>query len=214
MVDSDLVKEKFYLSDEKISQLGQLEELIISQNQKINLISRKDTENVFLHHILHSMALAFHCKFPSNSRVLDVGTGGGFPGLPLAIMFPEVKFHLIDSKRKKIESVKYCINELGLKNCEAEWIRAEDLKGKFDFVVSRAVTQLPKFCSWLVDKMQPGKVEGLARGIYYLRGEDFDFVEINKSLPPEFDCARVVQLKEFLNDDFFSSKLIACIHRI
>ena len=146
--------------------------MYIDWNSKINLISRKDTEHLLERHILHSLGIAKMIEFKPNSLVLDVGTGGGFPGIPLAIMFPQVRFHLVDSIGKKIMVVQDITEKLGLKNVTSEQIRAEEVKGQFDFVVSRAVTRLPVFNKWVRGKIRKKGFNDMRNGIVYLKGGD------------------------------------------
>jgi 16S rRNA (guanine527-N7)-methyltransferase len=153
-------KEKFFL----------LDALYRNWNEKINLISRKDIDGLYEKHILHSLSIARVIRFSAGSRILDVGTGGGFPGIPLAIMFPEVSFHLIDSIGKKVKVVKSIAEELNLKNVMSEQIRAELVKAKYDFVVSRAVTQLPEFLKWISKNVSTVQRNAMPNGILYLKG--------------------------------------------
>ena len=152
---------------EKLSMLGPLYH---DWNEKINLISRKDIGGLYEKHILHSLSIAKIIRFSGGSRILDVGTGGGFPGIPLAIMFPEVSFHLIDSIGKKIHVVKSIADALKLENVEAEQIRAEFVKAKYDFIVSRAVTQLPEFVKWVGKNVSKVQRNAMPNGIFYLKG--------------------------------------------
>ena len=160
------------LSQQQLDQYELLAKEFLSWNEKINLISRKDTENLFEHHILHSLAIAKVCKFKPQCEVMDIGTGGGFPGLPLAIMFPETKFYLVDSIGKKIKVVQALVEALGLKNVKAEQIRAENVNQQFDFIVSRAVTYLPDFMQWTKGKISKIQYHDLANGVLYLKGGD------------------------------------------
>ena len=141
-------------------------------NAQINVISRKDMENFYEHHVLHSLAIAKVLRFAPMTEVLDVGTGGGFPGVPLAIMFPDARFTLIDSIGKKIKVVNDVIERLGLENSKAMQIRAEQLEGEYDFVVSRAVTTLPEFVPWVRGKISKSQYNTLRNGILYLKGGD------------------------------------------
>jgi 16S rRNA (guanine527-N7)-methyltransferase len=152
---------------EKFSMLGSLYQY---WNEKINLISRKDMDGLYEKHILHSLAIARIIRFSAGSGILDVGTGGGFPGIPLAIMFPEVGFHLIDSIGKKIKIVQSIAEELKLRNVHAEQIRAELVKAKYDFIVSRAVTQLPEFMKWIGKNVSTIQRNAMPNGILYLKG--------------------------------------------
>jgi 16S rRNA (guanine527-N7)-methyltransferase len=139
-------------------------------NEKINLISRKDIDGLYEKHILHSLSIARVIRFSAGSRILDVGTGGGFPGIPLAIMFPEVGFHLIDSIGKKVKVVRSVADELKLENVMTEQIRAELVKAKYDFIVSRAVTQMPEFIKWIGKNVSPVQRNAMPNGILYLKG--------------------------------------------
>ena len=161
------IKEYFpSLSDVQVKKLVELEGLVREWNEKINVISRKDTDNIFVHHILHSMAIAKVKQFKAGELVLDVGTGGGFPGIPLAIMFPEAEFTLVDSIEKKIKVVKGISESLGLANVEAMKIRAELLPPKYDCIVSRAVTAFPDFVKMTRNVLNPRSTE---RSIIYLK---------------------------------------------
>ncbi|MCK9629168.1 MAG: 16S rRNA (guanine(527)-N(7))-methyltransferase RsmG [Bacteroidales bacterium] len=148
--------------------------LYMEWNARINVISRKDAENLYLHHVLHSLSIAKFITFPAGARVLDVGTGGGFPGIPLAIMFPETKFHLCDSIGKKILVVNEVAKAAGISNIVAEQTRAESVSSKYDFVVSRAVTELKEFLPWIWKNIEPGKCGGITRGVLYLKGGELD----------------------------------------
>lgn len=166
-----------YFPDLTAKQYGQfemLQTLYNEWNNKINVISRKDIDQLYERHILHSLAIAKIIQFTKNSHILDVGTGGGFPGIPLAIFFPECNFHLIDSIGKKIKVVQETSTSLGLQNVSSEQIRAEKIKDKYDFVVSRAVTAFPVFYNWVREKIKTGSSNSLKNGILYLKGGDLD----------------------------------------
>ena len=160
------------LTDVQKNQFQQLEALYQDWNSKINVISRKDIDELYVKHVLHSLAIAKIQKFEPGTYILDVGTGGGFPGIPLAILFPETRFYLIDVILKKINVVKAVAEALELKNVKAEQMRAENVKGDFDFIVSRAVTNMPDFVSWIKDKIKKQQKHELKNGILYLKGGD------------------------------------------
>ncbi len=160
------------LTDRQKEQFAAMLPLYEEWNSQINVISRKDMENFYEHHVLHSLAIAKAMAFASMTEVLDVGTGGGFPGVPLAIMFPDARFTLIDSIGKKIKVVDDVISRLGLTNSKALQIRAEQLEGEFDFVVSRAVTTLGEFVPWVKKKISKSQYNTLRNGILYLKGGD------------------------------------------
>lgn len=173
-------------------------------NSQINLISRKDMDNFVEHHVLHSLAIGKVQPFKSMAEILDVGTGGGFPGIPLAIMYPEARFTLIDSIGKKIKVVRDVIERLGLTNCRAEQIRAEQLEGEYDFIVSRAVTTLPEFVGWVRDKVSDTHYHKLRNGILYLKGGDLseEFAELKKRKP------RVYDISDYYDEPYFESKKV------
>lgn len=160
------------LTERQKEQFAALLPLYEEWNAQINVISRKDMENFYEHHVLHSLAIVKVIQFAPMTEVLDVGTGGGFPGVPLAIMFPDCRFTLIDSIGKKIKVVSDVIDRLGLKNTKAMQIRAEQLDGEYDFVVSRAVTTLPEFVPWVKKKISKSQYNKLRNGILYLKGGD------------------------------------------
>ena len=193
------------LSEEQIKQFGQLEGLYTEWNVQINVISRKDIDELYVRHVLHSLAIAKVQAFKAKSRVLDVGTGGGFPGIPLAILFPETKFHLVDSIGKKIKVVKEVANALGLKNVRAEHGRAEKVKGEFDFIVSRAVTNMDDFVKWTRKKVAKKQYHALKNGILYLKGGDLTEELAN------FPKATLYDLPEYFTEDFFETKKVVHI---
>ncbi|MDR0972076.1 MAG: 16S rRNA (guanine(527)-N(7))-methyltransferase RsmG [Bacteroidales bacterium] len=172
---SNTIKHYFpKISASQLETFEQLPQLYKEWNEKINVISRKDIENIFSHHILHSLAIAKLCSLKPNSEILDVGTGGGFPGIPLAIMFPEVNFTLVDSIGKKIKVVQGIKEALNLKNVNPIWARAETIDKKFDFIVSRAVTNLASFVPLVRKNISKIEYHKIDNGILYLKGGDID----------------------------------------
>lgn len=162
------------ISERQKEQFAALPELYEDWNSKINVISRKDMEHFMLHHVLHSLAIAKVIQFKPMAEIMDVGTGGGFPGIPLAIMFPEANFYLVDSIGKKIKVVQDVADRLGLTNVRAAQVRAEQVDRDFDFIVSRAVTSLPEFVGWVRDKVSTIQYHQFHNGILYLKGGDLD----------------------------------------
>lgn len=195
------------LDSQRLSQFKMLEPLYIEWNEKINVISRKDIHFLYERHILHSLAIAKVVRFKPQTSILDVGTGGGFPGIPLAIMFPQVKFHLIDSIGKKIKVVNAVIEALGLPNVTANHMRVQDVKTKFDFVVSRAVTNLPDFVSITQNLINPKGFNMLNNGILYLKGGEFnDELKLLKAQLTTFN------LSDYFKEEFFETKKLVHIY--
>jgi 16S rRNA (guanine527-N7)-methyltransferase len=190
------------LSDNQIEQFQKLDFLYHDWNEKINVISRKDIDSLYTKHILHSLAIAKVNKFEPGTYVLDVGTGGGFPGIPLAILFPETRFFLIDIIAKKIKVVQAVAEALELKNVKAEQLRAENVKGDFDFIVSRAVTNMPDFVSWVKTKIKKQNKHELKNGILYLKGGD-----LTEELK-DFPKATEYNIADFFEDEFFETKKV------
>jgi 16S rRNA (guanine527-N7)-methyltransferase len=190
------------LTDVQKEQFQQLDALYHDWNEKINVISRKDIDALYTKHVLHSLGIAKIQSFESGTYVLDVGTGGGFPGIPLAILFPETRFYLIDVIAKKIKVVQAVADALGLKNVKAEQIRAENVKGDFDFIVSRAVTNMPDFVSWVKTKIKKQHKHELKNGILYLKGGD-----LTEELK-DFPKATLYDLADFFEDEFFETKKV------
>ncbi|MFV8325141.1 16S rRNA (guanine(527)-N(7))-methyltransferase RsmG [Flavobacterium sp. ZS1P14] len=191
-----------YLTDIQKEQFEKLDLLYHDWNEKINVISRKDIDALYTKHILHSLGIAKIIKFEPGTYVLDVGTGGGFPGIPLAILFPETRFFLIDIIAKKIKVVQAVVEALELKNVKAEQLRAENVKGDFDFIVSRAVTNMPDFVSWVKTKIKKNNKHELKNGILYLKGGD-----LTEELK-DFPKAKEYNLADFFEDEFFETKKV------
>jgi 16S rRNA (guanine527-N7)-methyltransferase len=207
----ELIKYFPNLTEQQISQFTQLGDLYRFWNAQINVVSRKDIENIYTNHILHSLAIAKIISFLPNTKILDVGTGGGFPGIPLAIMFPDSQFTLTDSINKKIKVVNAVVEGVGLKNVCAMPVRAEELKPKFDFVVSRAVTDLPTFVSWVWNKINLNGKNALPNGIIYLKGGDLrDEIKATKISQRQIST---YEIKNFFDDVFFETKQIVYIQR-
>ena len=189
------------LTSQQLDQFGRLGSLYEEWNAQINVISRKDIEQLYERHILHSLAIAKIIRFTPGTTVLDVGTGGGFPGIPLAIMFPESSFMLIDSIGKKIKVVNEVASALGLNNVNGQHVRVEEVKQKFDFVVSRAVTAFPRFVAMSRNRVSEKSSNTLANGILYLKGGDFE-EEIN----PFRQQINIYELPSFFQEEFFETK--------
>jgi 16S rRNA (guanine527-N7)-methyltransferase len=193
------------LTELQISQFSKLKELYTFWNAQINVISRKDIDELYVRHVLHSLGIAKVQPFEPNTTVLDVGTGGGFPGIPLAILFPKTNFYVVDSIGKKIKVVNEVTTALGLKNLKAEAIRAEKVKGEFDFIVSRAVTNMDDFVKWIRNKVSKKQKHELKNGILYLKGGDLTEELIN------FPKARQFNLTDYFENDFFETKKVVHI---
>jgi 16S rRNA (guanine527-N7)-methyltransferase len=175
-------------------------------NSKINVISRKDIDNLYVNHILHSLGIAKVQIFKPGTIILDVGTGGGFPGIPLAILFPETNFHLVDSVGKKITVVNEVANSIGLKNVKAEQARAEQLTGEYDFIVSRAVTRLKEFYQWIHRKTKKQSLHERDNGILYLKGGDLD-EELDELKKPY----QLYNLSDYFKEEFFETKKVVFV---
>ena len=198
----DIIRKYFPdLTDQQLSDFARLGSLYEEWNSKINVISRKDIEQLYERHVLHSLAIAKIIQFKPGTTVLDVGTGGGFPGIPLAILFPEVSFLLIDSIAKKIKVVTEVASALNLPNVKAEHQRVEDVKQKFDFVVSRAVTAFPRFVEMVRTKVSHQSKNTLANGILYLKGGDFE-----DEISPFGKQVKVYDLQNYFQEEFFETK--------
>lgn len=193
------------LSETQINQFSKLEGLYKEWNAQINVISRKDIDELYVRHVLHSLGIAKVQPFQPKTSVLDVGTGGGFPGIPLAILFPETNFYLVDSIGKKIKVVNEVANALGLENAKAEVVRAENVKGEFDFIVSRAVTNMDNFVNWTRTKIAKKQQHELKNGILYLKGGDLTEELAN------FPKAIQYNLTAYFEEDFFETKKVVHI---
>lgn len=205
--NSNLISDYFpELTQLQKEQFDALYDLYTEWNAQINVVSRKDIESLYLHHVLHSLGIAKFIAFKPGEKVLDVGTGGGFPGLPLAILFPETSFHLVDSIGKKIKVVKEIASAIGLENLKTNHSRAEDVEGKFHFVVSRAVTQLKDFYPWVQNKFERESINAIPNGILYLKGGDLT-AEISESRLK----AEVYPLSDYFKEPFFETKAIVYI---
>lgn len=191
------------ISDHQKKQFAQLQELYTLWNAQINVISRKDIDTLYERHVLHSLGIAKVHRFAPGSKILDVGTGGGFPGVPLAIMFPESTFHLVDSIGKKIKVVNEVSAAIDLKNLTSQHERAEKVKGKYDFVVSRAVTRMKPFIQWIHNKFEERSINSIDNGILYLKGGDLD-EELNETKRPY----QLNELSTFFEEEFFETKKV------
>ncbi|MBO5849679.1 MAG: 16S rRNA (guanine(527)-N(7))-methyltransferase RsmG [Paludibacteraceae bacterium] len=189
------------ISEEQKKQFAALYELYLDWNSKINVISRKDIENLYEHHVLHSLAIAKVLNFNDKTSIVDVGTGGGFPAIPLAILFPNVKFHLVDSIGKKIRVATEVANAIGLKNCTLAHSRIEDVKEKFDFVVSRAVMPLPDLVRLSKKNIKKEQINALPNGLICLKGG-----ELEQEILPFKKIATLYNVSDFFVEDFFKTK--------
>jgi 16S rRNA (guanine527-N7)-methyltransferase len=205
----EVIKKYFpEINQQKLDLFSQLLPLYHEWNSKINVISRKDMENFYINHVLHSLAVAKVIHFTPGTQILDVGTGGGFPGIPLAILFPECSFHLLDSIEKKIKVVKEVTESLQLKNVTPIRQRAEEINQKFDFIISRAVTALPAFVGWVGNKILTGQRNPLANGIIYLKGGDFS--DELRQLKLQY---KLHNISEFFEEEFFETKKIVHLYK-
>jgi len=198
----EILKQFPNLTDLQKSQFAKLEALYTEWNGKINVISRKDIEELYTRHVLHSLGIAKVMEFLPGAKVLDVGTGGGFPGIPLAILFPETDFYLVDVIAKKIKVVQEVAQALSLKNVRAEQKRAENINEEFDFIVSRAVTNMPDFVKWVRGKIKKDQKHALPNGILYLKGGD-----LTEELSV-FQKVTLYNLSDYFADEFFETKKV------
>jgi len=197
------------LSDNQKKQFADLFDLYLHWNNQINVVSRKDFDFFYERHVLHSLSIAKVIQFTPGSDVLDVGTGGGFPGLPLAILFPEVNFYLVDSIGKKIKVVNEVAAAIGLKNLKAEHKRAETVNQKFDFVISRAVTQMDDFLPWVKGKFKSKGQNGYPNGIFYLKGGD-----LTEELKNVKQYMEIINLSDFFKEEFFETKKLVYVQMV
>lgn len=194
------------LTSQQQQQFALLEPLYTEWNAKINVISRKDMESFYVHHVLHSLAIAKVIQFIPGTRIADIGTGGGFPGIPLAIFFPNCRFTLVDSIGKKIKLVNEIVKATGLKNVSTENVRAENLRLKCDFIVSRAVTQMPEFIKWIRHTIQTGGGNTLPNGILYLKGGDLS-TELHGITEPITEYP----VSAYFSEPFFETKKVVYV---
>lgn len=200
---SEIIKNYFpTLTTKQIEQFELLEPLYKDWNSKINVISRKDIDELYVRHVLHSLGIAKVQEFKAGSSIMDVGTGGGFPGIPLAILYPDTEFYLIDAIAKKIKVVQEVVDALELKNVKSAQQRAEKVKGEFDFIVSRAVTNMPDFVKWVRNKVKKQSQHQLKNGILYLKGGD-----LTEELAL-YQTATTYDLSDYFKEDFFETKKV------
>ena len=203
----ELIKKYFPdLTAVQLEKLTQMEALYQDWNAKVNVISRQDIDTLYERHILHSLGIAKVIQFKSGTSILDVGTGGGFPGIPLAILFPEAQFHLVDSIGKKIRVVEEIAKALQLDNVKAEQVRAERLEDTYEFVVSRAVTKLTPFVGWVRKNISPNSFHSIKNGILYLKGGDLteEIAELKLK-------TRVYELSDYFEEEFFETKKVVYV---
>ncbi|MBU2939264.1 16S rRNA (guanine(527)-N(7))-methyltransferase RsmG [Lacinutrix sp. C3R15] len=190
------------LTEDQIDKFTKLEALYQDWNLKINVVSRKDIDELYLRHVLHSLAIAKVIDFKPNTKIMDVGTGGGFPGIPLAILFPECSFHLVDSINKKLNVVREVVEGLGLENVKTTHCRVEEIKDTYDFIVSRAVAAMPTFVHWVKGRVAKKQNHALKNGIIYLKGGD-----LSEELQ-DYPKATIYNISDFYTEDFFETKKV------
>lgn len=191
------------LSTEQVEKLSALKEQYLYWNSQINVISRKDMDNFYERHVLHSLSIAKIINFKPHTQILDVGTGGGFPGIPLAILFPKCRFHLIDARAKKLIVVEGVADTLDLENVTSEHIRAEDIEDQYDFIVSRAVTNLPTFYDWVKHKVSSDSFNSIPNGVLYIKGGDY-----KNELKQIHAKNTIYELNKIFKEEFFETKKI------
>ncbi len=207
MSDINLITKYFpNLSEKQLQQFGQLQELYSFWNAQINVVSRQDIENLYEKHVLHALGIAKVLSFKAGTEVLDVGTGGGFPGIPLAILFPDCHFHLVDSIGKKIKVVTEIAQAIGLTNLTAQHERAENVANEYDFIVSRAVTRLKPFYAWVKDKVKKAQYNDLKNGILYLKGGDLE-----EELQEFGGKYELYNLSDYFTEEFFETKKVVYV---
>lgn len=207
MADISIITKYFpNITEKQKEQFGELQELYRFWNAQINVVSRQDIENLYEKHVLHSLGIAKVMPFNIGSEVLDVGTGGGFPGIPMAIMFPDTQFHLVDSIGKKIKVVTEVATALGLKNVKAQHERAEKIDHTYDFIISRAVTRIAPFYQWVQNKVNRNQFNALDNGILYLKGGDLteEIAELDKK-------HTLYELSSYFEEEFFETKKVLYI---
>ena len=198
------------LTDHQKDQFASLKGLYEEWNSKINVISRKDIDQLYLHHVLHSLVIAKFIQFRSSTKILDLGTGGGFPGIPLAILFPEVKFHLIDARQKKVYVVNEIIEAIKLDNCNGEHIRVEDIKGSYDYVLARAVAKIEQLVKWSYPIIHENHKNSTPNGLIALKGGDL--TEEIKTIKKKH-YYEVIPISNYLKQEYFASKYLVYVQK-